>query len=462
LIIDGLKLQHFRDRAVRPLRELTLALLLVLSAATIGTLWLIYEVHKEQKAIGDLLRDHSPEMIDTLAPFPEELRWQFLLTVMLLGVLVASAVVLVLILRGYLNSQQSLRDLARQAADILESMEHGILTGDPGGRVITVNREAERILGITPGAAGLTLDAIDERLPGLDLARLGREILTGRKPSSERSFAYVRDGHRFHLLADGHLLRDEAGTVHGTVLHLSDVTERQLIRERMRRMEGYMGLGPVAAGLQHEIKNPLGALSLHVQLLAERLAASPDPEVREHLGVLKTEVSRIVGVLESFRDYANADVPSRSRVTPGEIVDRATRLIDPQARRQRARITVANHCDSDIELLADTNRLQQVLLNLLLNALEAMPAGGEIRVEIVPRDGHVEFAVADQGPGISPAAAAGLFDPYFTTKKNGLGMGLAVSRKIARLHEGELNFETSAAGAVFRLSLPAAPKHASV
>jgi len=423
---------------------------------------LLYEVHKEQQAIGDLLRTHTPEAIDTLAPFPEELRWQFVLTVLLLVVLVASAVVLVLILRGYLSSQQSLRDLARQAADILESMEHGIVTGDRDGRVITTNREAERMFGLQPDVADLTLADIDRRLPGLNLAPLARDVLADDGNREEREFAFVRNGHRVHLAADGHLLRDEAGAIHGTVLHLRDVTERQLIRERMRRMEGYMGLGPVAAGLQHEIKNPLGAITLHLQLLNENLATNDDADVHDHLGVLKTEIGRIGGVLESFRDYADANVIDRTLIDPRQMIDHAVRLVAPQAEAREIHIAIEPPDGPEPQLNADANRIQQVVLNLLLNALEAMNSPGTIRVRIRTGDGRVSIEVADEGPGISPAAAENLFDPYFTTKKNGLGMGLAVCRKIARLHDGELKFESTADGTVFRLTLPAAPTHATV
>ena len=283
------------------LLPITLGLLVLLIGATIGTMWLVYEVRKEQDAIGELLRVHTEEKIDTLAPFPEELRWQLVLTIVLLIVLISAFVILSLILRGYLRSQQSLQNLEREAADILESLGEGIITGDLKGHVSSMNREALRVLGSSFPKNDTTLDALDHRTR-LQLTRLSERVLNHSAPVRHEPLEFRREDSRVYLLVDGQLLRDGAGEIQGTVLHLRDVTEGELIRKRMQRLEGYMGLGPVASGLHHEIKNPLSALSLHVQLLTESLAKETDPNIRENLGVLQVEVRRIAGVLEAFRN----------------------------------------------------------------------------------------------------------------------------------------------------------------
>jgi len=428
-----------------------MVLLVLLIGATGGTLWMVYEVRKEQDAISELLRVHTSEKIDTLAPFPEELRWQLVLTIALLFVLVSAFVVMLLILRGYLRSQKSLRNLAREAADILESMGQGVITGDRRGRIIIMNREALRILGSRFPDGDPAYADLDARL-NLQLNDLARRVLEQTEPVQNEPVEFLLSGAEVHLLVDGHRLRDEAGDVHGTVLHLRDVTEGELIRRRMQRMEGYMGLGPVAAGLQHEIKNPLSALSLHVQLLTEKMAAETDPEIRENLDVLGTEVRRIGGVLEAFRNYANADVLNREEVDLTEVVGRAVKLVVPQAAEKS--ITIVFERERPLPLRVDGDRVEQVLINLLLNGMDAMANPGEIRVELNENDGGAEISVTDQGSGISKVAQPNIFDPYFTTKDQGTGMGLAVCRKIARLHGGDLEFETGTQGTRFGLSLP--------
>lgn len=416
-----------------------------------GTFWLVHEVRKEQQAISELLRVHTAEQIDSMVPFTEELRWQLVLTIVLMVVLFSAFVVMSLILRGYLDSEKSLRNLARQSKDILESLGHGVITGDRDGRIFMMNREAARVLGSGFPATDSTFQDLDART-GLQLNSLANRSLSAYQQVGDQACDFQLDESPVYLLVDGHSLRDEAGDVHGSVLHLRDVTEAELIRKRMQRMEGYMGLGPVAAGLQHEIKNPLGALSLHVQLLNEAMPADAESHVRESFEVLKTEVKRIGNVLEGFRDYANAEVLDVAPADLVEVIQHAVNLVGPQAGEKDIRILFGEKTDA-IRLNVDATRVQQVVLNLLLNALEAMKLAGEIKVELEDGESAVTVIVTDQGPGVSQTALPYVFDPYFTTKSEGTGMGLAVCRKIARLHGGDLQFETGSGGTVFRLTL---------
>ena len=433
------------------LLHLTVALLALLVGATGGTLWLVFELRKEQRAINELLRVHTSEKIDTLASFPDEFRWQLLLAVALLFVLGAAFIVLALMLRGYLNSLKSLRDLARQFRDIHESLGQGLITGDQDGRIFMMNREAIRMLGSGfPGNDG-SFAALDSRT-GLTLDPLARDVAGEARSIEDHPHEFVNHGDAVHLLVDGLPLRDEAGKVHGSVLHLRDVTERELIRKRVQRMEGYMGLGPVAAGLQHEIKNPLGALSLHVQLLAEKLSRGEGDDARENLEVLKTEVKRIGSVLEEFRNYADAEALNLETGDLESVIRHAVKLVLPQARKKEVKIEFTPP-PKPVRLMVDEARVQQVVLNLLLNALDVVSAPGGIRLELKETDSCAELLVSDDGPGISRAALSHVFDPYFTTKAGGLGMGLAVCRKIARLHDGDLDFTTGPDGTTFRLTL---------
>jgi two-component system nitrogen regulation sensor histidine kinase GlnL len=237
------------------------------------------------------------------------------------------------------------------------------------------------------------------------------------------------------------------------VLHIRDVTERLLVEERMRRMERFMGLGALAAGLHHEIKNPLGALSLHVQLLEERLGDRADNEAAESLGVLKTEVTRISGVLESFRDFASVERLNRTDADLPELVRQTVDLIRPQAEGQGVRLTLKLPKEELPSLAADEARLEQVLLNLVMNALEEMESGGELTLSLRRNDDRLQIDVADTGRGIPERIQSRVFDPYFTTKTTGSGMGLAFCDKIIRQHGGQIDFETSSAGTTFRVVL---------
>jgi signal transduction histidine kinase len=252
------------------------------------------------------------------------------------------------------------------------------------------------------------------------------------------------------------LIKDGDGNAQGAVVYVKDVTERSLLEERMRRMERYMGLGSLAAGLHHEIKNPLGALSLHVQLLEEKLSAEMPDGATEHLQVLKTEVTRIGGVLESFRDFASSTNLNFQSTDVCALVDRAIRLIQPQAARQGVVLTSDFPSEEPIVVEADAARLEQVVLNLLLNSTEAMADGGSVTIRVLADEEYVRMEVADTGAGIPATIRSRVFDPYFTTKSGGSGMGLAICQKIVQQHGGTIHCDTSPEGTVFGLSIPRA------
>lgn len=245
----------------------------------------------------------------------------------------------------------------------------------------------------------------------------------------------------------------------GNILQLRDVTERALMDDRLLRMERYMGLGSLAAGLQHEIKNPLAALSLHVQLLEEEIASSATTdEAQEMLSVIRTEVARIGGVLENFRDFASLGRLNLATVDLAGLIDRQVRLIGPQTNLQKIDIRVELPDEPLPSLQGDRVRLEQVLLNLLVNAMEAMPEGGTLTVRVETSRANdadtLRVEVLDTGPGITDAVRSRIFDPYFTTKNDGTGMGLALCDKIIRQHNGRIEIGSSQNGAVFEIILP--------
>jgi signal transduction histidine kinase len=232
------------------------------------------------------------------------------------------------------------------------------------------------------------------------------------------------------------------------------VTERILLEERMRRMERFIGLATLASGLHHEIKNPLTALSIHIQLLEESLANPKSGDVDELVGVLKTEVCRLNGVLESFRSFANLQHLTIQPTDALEVVEHALRLIRPQATEQRVTIALL-HPEKELPTVPlDAEKFEQVLLNLVINALEAMPAGGHLTVAATVVDGELRVSVQDSGPGIPPEIRPNLFQPYFSTKDRGSGMGLALSEKLISQHGGRIDYRTGSDGTTFDIAIP--------
>ncbi len=179
------------------------------------------------------------------------------------------------------------------------------------------------------------------------------------------------------------------------------------------------------------------------------------------LGVIKTEITRIGRVLENFRDFASISQLNLAPVNLAELIDRQVQLIKPQAEQQQIQIKAVLPEEQLPDLVADRVRLEQVLLNLLVNAMQAMPTGGHLTIRVsrlAPAEREsLKVEVIDTGTGIPANLSRLIFDPYFTTKSDGTGMGLALCDKIIRQHEGSLDYHESAHGTVFEIVLPSEP-----
>jgi len=217
--------------------------------------------------------------------------------------------------------------------------------------------------------------------------------------------------------------------------------------ERLVESEKLAGIGRLAAGVAHEINNPLGVILGYAKLLRKRA----DPQAAADLAVIEEETLRAKEIVEGLLDL--------SRPLPGgaERVDLRALADDVVSRLRDARLLdgVEVKVQGAAAAPAHPEKLRQVLVNLVRNAAEAAGQGGRVRVAVAERDGAAEVAVEDTGPGLSPEARAHLFEPFFTTKPRGTGLGLAVSRAIARAHGGELAAETpDGGGARFAIRLP--------
>lgn len=220
------------------------------------------------------------------------------------------------------------------------------------------------------------------------------------------------------------------------------------------RAESLAEVGQVAAGLAHELRNPLTAIKMLVQ--ANREDAESQGLPAEDLRVIELEIRRMEERLNVFIDFARPPRPERRLIDLKMVVDQTLALVGGRARKQRVALNFESP-PSPVEVEADGEQLRQLLVNLALNALDVMPRGGVLEVEIRPAAGAgVEVIVLDTGPGIPDRHFARLYEPFFTTKETGLGLGLPVSQRIAHDHGGTLcATNRPQGGAQFVLRLPA-------
>jgi signal transduction histidine kinase len=264
--------------------------------------------------------------------------------------------------------------------------------------------------------------------------------------------------------------RDEVGAVAAAfnrMVEQLDAARQRILAENERNLELEQQLrqaatlavaGRLASGIAHEVGTPLNIISGRTEILLRSLP--PDDPGRADLEVIVGQIDRISAIIRSLLDTVRAHKPAIQPVAPAPLVERLLALLRPMARRRG--VSLAAELPAPLpEAAADPGQLQQVLLNLLMNALEATPAGGPITVSAAPRDhdgrAGVALTVADTGPGIAPEALGRVFEPFYTTKPpgQGTGLGLAICRDIVREHGGTLTVQNRpGGGAAFTVWLP--------
>jgi signal transduction histidine kinase len=255
------------------------------------------------------------------------------------------------------------------------------------------------------------------------------------------------------LTRDGDL-RGMQEQMRGVVREIEQVVDKLQQREReVLRAEQLAAVGQLAAGVAHELRNPLTSINMLVQINREEAEArglsAPD------LAIIEQEVRRMQRCLQTFLDFARPPRPERRPLDLASAVERTFALVAGRAQNQGVQLTFLPP-ESPPAVEADAEQIHQLLVNLTLNALDAMPLGGTLAVELRgPEDGQVELLVSDTGPGIAPEVLPRLFEPFVTTKETGLGLGLVVSRRIAEGHGGSLRAcNRPGGGACFVLRLP--------
>jgi signal transduction histidine kinase len=312
--------------------------------------------------------------------------------------------------------------------------------------------------------AGFEVALVDVRLPdgsGLLLAeelkgaaRDAEIILLTGHASTESAAQAVRAG-AFAYLVKPVATPDLLLTIEQAARKVALTNEKRDLERRARRAEKLAAVGTLAAGLSHEIRNPLNAALLQLTVLERRMKRIDglDPSVFEPLELVQTEIQRLNKVLEEFLQFARPREIERAPVEIEPLLGRVADLLEPQA--QAAGVALVRQIAAPVTLSADATRLQQALVNLILNAIQAAPAGGQVRVEAAARADEVEIAVEDSGPGVPAHLRERVFEPFFTTKAAGSGLGLPLVHAIAQQHDGSVALEDSAAGgARFVLRLP--------
>jgi signal transduction histidine kinase len=224
-------------------------------------------------------------------------------------------------------------------------------------------------------------------------------------------------------------------------------------QRELLRTEQLAAVGQLAAGVAHEVRNPLTGIKLLVEAAVR--PANPKPLNAEDLHVIHGEIARLEKTVQSFLDFARLPAPRRQPCDLRDVVDRSRDLTRARAEQQRVELDVRLPAEP-VRAPVDAAQLTTVLVNLLLNAMDAMPAGGRLSVELAADSAaRAQLTVSDTGPGIAPAIADRLFTPFATTKATGTGLGLSLSRRIVEEHGGTITADNRPeGGARFHIAIP--------
>lgn len=350
--------------------------------------------------------------------------------------------------------------------NIVESLHVGILAADLDDRVESWNTQLELMFGISRA------DAVGRRLRELLPAELVAEcervrdedgvhnlyeftLRAGDMPEEFRPAEGSADAERERTLniAVAPLVAKNFSPI-GRLIILDDVTERTALERQVVQADKLSSIGLLAAGVAHEVNTPLAVISSYAQMLAKQIEG--DPAREKALSKITEQTFRASEIVNSLLNFSRTASNDFADVDVNETIAETLALIEPQLNKAGVR-TAVSFDESAPTVRGVKGKLQQVLLNLFLNARDAMAPGGELRVRTETADGAARIVVADDGPGVDPKTAARLFDPFYTTKggKGGTGLGLSVSYGIIKEHSGSLTLDSAEGeGAVFRIELP--------
>ena len=337
---------------------------------------------------------------------------------------------------------------------ILRSITSGVLTVGPDGSVATANPAAERMLGMSefemvPRPIGL-LFRTDGGISG-DVAK----VLAGRLPLALREATLVTAGGKeVHVQASTSRMRAVGGTVLGAVVTLEDVSDIKALTDQLIRADRLAAMGELTAGVAHEVRNPLGVIRASVQLLED--ARCDAGRIHEAAEVIKQEIDRLDRVIKALLDFGRPSTPTLVHADINSVLEDV--VLFTQRFAGQSDVSIVENLQTDLPLvLADPDQLKQVVLNLVTNAVQAMGAsGGTITIQTKGDGEYVEISVADTGPGIAPQDLTKVFDPFFTKRAEGTGLGLTIVHRIIDEHEGHIEVESGPTGTVFTVTLPTA------
>jgi signal transduction histidine kinase len=316
--------------------------------------------------------------------------------------------------------------------------------------VVLVSAPVERFLG-TPRGELLGRTARDVFSGGTPLAATVLDAFERRRPLSQREFVAAA-GRRVQVSLD---FVQEKSTQIGALLIMRDAESVRRIGDEIEMSRRLSASGRVTGGVAHEVKNPINAIVLHLQLLQNKLAQL-DPDTRRHMDIIGSEIHRLDRVVQTLVDFMRARELHLVEVDFRSLLDDVAVLAAPEAEQHGVHVKRVVFAEP-LVIKADLDLMKQALLNVVINGIQSMSQGGQLTISAHREENAVVAEISDQGSGIPQDVQDKVFELYFTTKKEGNGIGLAQTYQILQWHYGSVEFQSAeGAGTTFRFRVPLA------
>jgi len=355
--------------------------------------------------------------------------------------------------RRFGRTQEDVFRSKRQLQAIFDGITDGVIIVDRDFRIAAVNKAEAAFLGRQPqdlvGKPCYRIycrgDEPCELCPAHETFATGKAAMVSRL---ELSTGYHRKGVDVYTFP----VRDQNGETIQAIQYIKDVTDRVKLQKQLREVEQLTGIGQMAASVAHEIRNPLLAVGGFARRLHEEMDID-DPR-REFTGIILEEVTRLEQILREQLTLERHLVPTLSPVDVNQILRDVRKLLSHGILSSQIRL-IGELADGLPVTLGDANQLKQAFLNIINNAIQSMPDGGTITVSTVQRGQNIVVRIEDTGPGIPGDVMSKLFVPFFTTRKTGSGLGLAVTKRVIDNHGGDIEVMSEIGkGTIFDVSIP--------
>lgn len=358
-----------------------------------------------------------------------------------------AGVLLLFLAQNYRLTRSSLARVQAFSDNLVSRMPIGLLALDREGRVTALNSVAEATLGVSS-------THVIGRAAGAVIPAILADILEDTADSVEKEVhCPVAGGRRISLDVSAAVLTDEDGEGFGRVILFKDLTEMRALRQELEKNRRLVTVGRLAAGVAHEIRNPLSSIKGFATYFKEKYRENGrDQEIAT---IMIQEVDRLNRVVGQLLDFSRPVRLHFQKVALKPFLEDTLRLVNDQSAEAGVAMTL-DIFDDNLSAVMDTDKMKQVLLNLYLNALDAMADGGCLSVRATGgKDGAVSIRINDSGAGIDSKDQSHIFEPYFSTKKSGTGLGLAIVHNIIAAHQGQILVDSKPGeGTTVRITLP--------